>query len=206
MRRVALALSLIAAPLAAQQQPTFDLSVRNIMRGPELYGREPAQVRWTADGQWIYFRWLEPGAAWNKTLIPYRIAPRADATPERVSDAHMDSVAPMLATGPRSRDGRLRVVVASGDIWVQQRDAQQRVTLRRVTQTTANESAPRIAPDGRTLFVNIQHPGESPSERSDPAAPQRISNWPDKRRGHLMPTSWEMIPTFAFFPRPATFP
>ena len=60
MRRVALALSLIAAPLAAQQQPTFDLSVRNIMRGPELYGREPVQVRWTADGQWIYFRWLEP--------------------------------------------------------------------------------------------------------------------------------------------------
>jgi Tol biopolymer transport system component len=152
MRRFALAISLIAAPLAAQQQPTFDLSVRNIMRGPELYGREPAQVRWTADGQWIYFRWLEPGAAWNETLTPYRIAPRADATPERVSDAHMDSVAPMLATGPRSRDGRLRVVVASGDIWVQQRDAQQRVTLRRVTQTTANESAPRIAPDGRTLY------------------------------------------------------
>lgn len=38
-------------------------------------------------------------------------------------------------------------------------------------------------PDGRTMFVNIQHPGESPSERSDPAAPQRISNWPDKQPG-----------------------
>jgi secreted PhoX family phosphatase len=36
-------------------------------------------------------------------------------------------------------------------------------------------------PDGRTMFINIQHPGESPSERSDPAAPQRYSNWPDKR-------------------------
>ena len=36
-------------------------------------------------------------------------------------------------------------------------------------------------PDGRTMFINIQHPGESPSERSDPAAPQRISNWPDKQ-------------------------
>jgi len=34
-------------------------------------------------------------------------------------------------------------------------------------------------PDGRTMFVNIQHPGESPSERSDPAEPRRISNWPD---------------------------
>jgi hypothetical protein len=29
------------------------------------------------------------------------------------------------------------------------------------------------------MFVNIQHPGESPSERSDSAAPRRHSNWPD---------------------------
>jgi secreted PhoX family phosphatase len=34
-------------------------------------------------------------------------------------------------------------------------------------------------PDGRTMFVNIQHPGESPSERSDPEQPRRFSNWPD---------------------------
>jgi len=36
-------------------------------------------------------------------------------------------------------------------------------------------------PDGRTMFINIQHPGESPSERSDPGAPQRVSSWPDKQ-------------------------
>jgi hypothetical protein len=38
-------------------------------------------------------------------------------------------------------------------------------------------------PDGRTMFVNIQHPGETPSERSDPAEPRRFSNWPDFRPG-----------------------
>jgi secreted PhoX family phosphatase len=36
-------------------------------------------------------------------------------------------------------------------------------------------------PDGRTMFINIQHPGESPSERSDPGNPRRFSNWPDQR-------------------------
>ena len=36
-------------------------------------------------------------------------------------------------------------------------------------------------PDGRTMFINIQHPGESPSERSEPDAPRKISNWPDFR-------------------------
>ncbi len=33
-------------------------------------------------------------------------------------------------------------------------------------------------PDGRTLFVNIQHPGETASERSDPARPTAVSAWP----------------------------
>jgi secreted PhoX family phosphatase len=28
------------------------------------------------------------------------------------------------------------------------------------------------------LFVNIQHPGESPSERANPDQPTAISSWP----------------------------
>ncbi len=38
-------------------------------------------------------------------------------------------------------------------------------------------------PDRRTLFINIQHPGESPSERSDPKSPTAISSWPDGAAG-----------------------
>jgi len=37
-------------------------------------------------------------------------------------------------------------------------------------------------PDGRTLFVNVQHPGETPGERSDPKNPGAISTWPDGGR------------------------
>ena len=40
-----------------------------------------------------------------------------------------------------------------------------------------------FAPDMRTLFVNVQHPGETPSDRSDPADPMRYSAWPDGTDG-----------------------
>jgi secreted PhoX family phosphatase len=40
-----------------------------------------------------------------------------------------------------------------------------------------------LTPDGRTMFINIQHPGESASDRSDPANPSKFSNWPDYREG-----------------------
>jgi len=36
-------------------------------------------------------------------------------------------------------------------------------------------------PDIRTAFVNIQHPGEVPGDRSNPEAPRALSNWPDHR-------------------------
>jgi secreted PhoX family phosphatase len=36
-----------------------------------------------------------------------------------------------------------------------------------------------MTPDGRTMFINVQHPGETPSDRSDPAEPGKFSKWPD---------------------------
>lgn len=38
-------------------------------------------------------------------------------------------------------------------------------------------------PDMRTMFVNIQHPGESPTDRSDPSDPSKYSTWPSGRKG-----------------------
>ena len=38
-------------------------------------------------------------------------------------------------------------------------------------------------PDMRTMFIDIQHPGETGSGRSDPSAPKAISSWPDGAAG-----------------------
>lgn len=36
-----------------------------------------------------------------------------------------------------------------------------------------------MTPDDKTMFVNIQHPGETSGERNDPAQPTAVSSWPD---------------------------
>ena len=61
MKKVIAFLLCAVASLGAQQTKPFDFSIKNIMRGPELYGRQPDNVHWSADSKWIYFSWLEPG-------------------------------------------------------------------------------------------------------------------------------------------------
>ncbi len=45
-------------------------------------------------------------------------------------------------------------------------------------------TGPVFAPDGRSLFVNVQHPGENPNMRSDPDYPKAFSSWPDGDKGN----------------------
>ncbi len=147
---------LLPATLIAQERATkpasipasFDFSIANIMRGPELYGRTPSDVRWSADSRWIVFRWNEPGTDWREPMHTFRIRAAAGATPELLSVAQTDSVAPYVATGPRSPDGRSRVVEANGDLYV----VTSQGTPRRLTQTAEDESNPTWSRDGGTVY------------------------------------------------------
>lgn len=137
--------------LPAQSSDSFDFSIANIMRGPEHYGREPQNVRWSADGQWIYFQWAPSGSAWDAPMHAYRVRATAGAAPESISVAHVDSVAPLLADGPLTRNGQRRAVSAAGDLFLV---TTRTGAVRRLTQTVSAETDPRFdLTEERLLFV-----------------------------------------------------
>ena len=136
------ALPIVASSLGAQKAASFDFTIKNMMRGPEVYGREPQNVRWSADGKWIYFNWLEPGSDWRLPARPFRVRAAAGAKPERVTEAQMDSVAPLLDNGKLSPDGKTRIVSSAGDLFLVDVSAG---TARRLTETLENETIPRSA-------------------------------------------------------------
>jgi dipeptidyl aminopeptidase/acylaminoacyl peptidase len=151
-RPLLLALAFAALPAAAPAQARpFDLSVANIMRGPELYGREPGRVRWTPDGEWIYFDWNPPGTDWREPTWNYRVRAKAGATPERVSEVHMDSIGPLIASGPLSPDGKYRAVEFRGDLYVVDLKLSR---ARRVASGLVNMVNPLWSADQQRLFFS----------------------------------------------------
>jgi dipeptidyl aminopeptidase/acylaminoacyl peptidase len=126
----------------------FPLSIRSIMRGPELVGQAPAGVRWSDDGEWIYFSWLPGGSPWDADREQYRV--RADGRGlEMVPEEERDELSIRLAGGDVSPDGRRKVVTSGGDLYL--------VDLRsgaveRLTETRAGESGARFMPDGGILY------------------------------------------------------
>jgi dipeptidyl aminopeptidase/acylaminoacyl peptidase len=138
-----------AAPTAAPQP--FEFTIRNIMRGPELYGRPPENVRWSSDSKWIYFSWAEPGTDWREPNAPFRVRAQSGAHPERLTITQMDSAGPYVADGFVSHDGQFKAVASDGDIYLLNRRTN---ALRRLTHTAAREARPVISTDNRQiLFV-----------------------------------------------------
>jgi uncharacterized protein len=53
-------------------------------------------------------------------------------------------------------------------------------SMRFLTAPTNSEvTGAAWTPDGKTMFINVQHPGETAGDRSDPEDPDKFSNWPD---------------------------
>jgi dipeptidyl aminopeptidase/acylaminoacyl peptidase len=144
---VALSICICAAPLAGQRANLPDLPT--VMRGSETVGREPSAVRWSPDGEWIYFSWLPPGTDWRESTKPYRVRARAGATPEEVSREFADSIAPALANGITTRNGKFRYTSSGGDLW---QVSLPQGSLRRLTRTNAGEQVSALSTDESRLF------------------------------------------------------
>src|SRR5438034_1285927 len=121
----------------------FQLTVENIMRGADLVGTAPANVRFSSDGRYVYFRWRSPGA--DTADQDYRAAV-AGGSPERLARFAVDTIP--MADGTWSPDRTREVVVLKGDLWLVDR----RGAKRRLSETAAAESNPGWSGDGRTVF------------------------------------------------------
>ena len=127
---------------------TFQLSIKNIMRGPELVGQAPAGVRWTDNSQWVYFRWKPGGLEWNADASLYRVGAKG-GEPEKLTDDQVEAAAPLIASGDISVDRRWRVSTVAGDLWLVNRRTMQ---TRRLTHTQTGEGSPLFSPDGKSVI------------------------------------------------------
>ncbi len=135
--------------LSGQQPSAFDFSIKNIMRGPELYGRQPGNIHWSADSKWIYFTWLEPGTDWREQPKQFRVRAVPGAKPERVSLHQIDSTGSRFTAGQRSHNGRYAAVEFNGDIFINDLNTG---TTRRLTQTVDTERNPQFSANDRQIF------------------------------------------------------
>jgi dipeptidyl aminopeptidase/acylaminoacyl peptidase len=130
-------LFILLLAVAAQGQ-NFDLTIDNIMRGPNLYGWEPNEVRWSPDGSKVYFSWKQ----WNDPLEHDRdtyVVSRDGSGLRKLSDDEKKDAPPF--NGDRSRDKRMIVYADDGDIYLW--DGKRRA----ITQTTEVESSPHFTFD-----------------------------------------------------------
>ena len=150
----ALAIGACAATSVSAQTTTaappspFELTVANIMRGPEHVGQAPSAVTWTDDSRWIYFRWLPGGHEWDAESKLWRVSAEG-GEPEELDDAQADSLAVLLADGPRSPDDRWRVVTHRGNLWLIDRRT---LDTRPLTYTRGSQSNPVWNRDGSAVY------------------------------------------------------
>lgn len=133
-------------PVVADE--AFPLSIRSIMRAEEIVGQAPASVRWSADGETVYFTWVPGGNAWDADREWYRVSGEG-GEPARLTEAEERELNRVTASGDISPDGDLELIGLSGDIWLRDRDSGEMTQL---TATRAGEGQARWSADGTEVF------------------------------------------------------
>ena len=162
-RNIALALAIFlvagqVAPALAQQKPpaaqasvarpagAFNLSIDNIMRGPELAGYEPRAVRWSPDSRRVYFQWKQANDPREKDYDTY-VVNRDGTGLKKLTEEEAKSAPP--PGGELSKDKKATLFTDQGDIFLYDNAAGQR---RQITDTTDVESNAHFTKDQRRIY------------------------------------------------------
>jgi len=115
------------------------------MRGPQLYGYEPAGIRWSYDSRTIYFQWKKYS---DKTIAPmdtYAVS-RDGSNLRKLSDEEIKTLPPAL--GDTTRDQRLTVYANTGDLFLYDNTTGK---TQQLTKTADGEANPRFTQDGKRV-------------------------------------------------------
>ncbi|MEA2236238.1 MAG: hypothetical protein QOC81_962 [Thermoanaerobaculia bacterium] len=147
MKRIAAALLFAAVALTAAAQQ-FDLSIDNVMRGTGLYGWTPDDVRWSPDGQHVYFSWKLYTDTLEKDRDTY-VVNRDGSGLRKLSDDEKKDAPPSNAQW--TKDKHRAVYTEDGDVFLWDSATGKR---RALTQTNDSESSPQFTFDEtRVTFV-----------------------------------------------------
>src|SRR5204862_8214284 len=93
----------------------FDQTIDSLMRGAALTGYEPNNLRWSADGQRLYFQWKQYTAAREKEPDTYAVN-RDGSGLRKLSEEEAKNAPP--ANGERARDKKFSAIVENGDLFL----------------------------------------------------------------------------------------
>jgi dipeptidyl aminopeptidase/acylaminoacyl peptidase len=136
-------LFLFLGALPADQK--FTLTIDNIMRGPGLYGYEPASVRWSGDSQRIYFQWKQASDPRETPLDTYVV--NRDGSGLRKLTEEEARLAPPTAAH-LTRDFKRAVWAQNGDLYFYDYSADKG---RQLTKTAEAETVPRFSFDEKRV-------------------------------------------------------
>lgn len=142
----------------ARKRAAPELTVDFIMRGPDLFGWAPKDVRWSGDSLRVYFQWKRHDDALNADYATY-VVNRDGTGLKKLSDEQARLEAPPLA-GDDTRDWKISLFADRGDIYLHDRMAGR---THRLSKTLEKESSPRFTHDeeriafvrGNNLFVVV---------------------------------------------------
>lgn len=128
--------------IASKETPKFPLTIDSIMRGPELVGKAPRGLRWSADGSQLSFQWAKPEGKGEPSYRGYVVnrdggGLKTGSIPD----------APRTPT-PVVKVGDLTTYDEAGDIFVKNVATN---VVTQLTKTTESERSPRLTSDGRSV-------------------------------------------------------